>query len=72
MNIEKVILNKVDWVVNEYCCETMEHAIHDLFILIEKGQIKIATNFRYKEGAENVHYCPFCGEKIEYTGTDRE
>ena len=65
MKLKKDIIEKVTWCIDEYCCETMEHALADGFILIEDGQVRIATRYRYKEGGDYVYYCPFCGKKIE-------
>ena len=66
MRIKKEIVEKTNWYIDGYCCETMEHALLDGFILMEDGQVKIATRYRYKEGGDYVYYCPFCGDKIRF------
>ena len=61
---------------NNFCCNEMEKAIHDTYIInyppSNTYQIHSEQDFRYDgderwddmSGAIDIKYCPFCGKEL--------
>ena len=45
MKVEKRITEEINWAIDEYCCEKLEHAIMDEFISLKDGQPQLVVRF---------------------------